>query len=97
MSQRFNMTHSELIDATRLAFQQRCTDGSWTIAPEEAEVLLGLGSVPTILQSMSNVGCLLKRERENRLMFYSEEECIELLHKEIAKGKRDDNTTHLHR
>jgi len=87
------MTRSEIVDATRLAFQQRCTDGSWTISPEEAEEILGLGSVPTILLSMSNVGRFLKRERQERLMFYSEEECIQLLHKEIGKvGNKNAST-----
>lgn len=56
----------------------------WCMTEPEAEELLSIcsGHVGTAMQSMKNIATFLRREREMKAMFYTEDETLELLRKE---------------
>src|SRR5260370_25355850 len=75
----------ESIEALREAFKDRVTKGEFTITEQEASDLLN-APVNILLQSFSNLGKFLEREKANRLMFYEADEVVnDLLPKFIAK------------
>jgi hypothetical protein len=93
------MPDDERIETIRFLFQSRCgkdfATGGDPFAPTEAEAAEFLSLVPpgraglgTLAQAFSNVEVFLRKKRE-KLIFYPQDEVIELvskaIHKELAK------------
>jgi len=81
-----SMTHEEIVENLRLAFQERVAKGEFTLTEPEAEEILTKAPVSSLLSAFTNLGKFLQEEKAERLMFYSETEiCEELLPKFIRK------------
>ncbi len=92
-----SLTHEEILENLRLAFQSRVAEEEFTLTEAEAEHCLSLAPVSSLLQSFNSLGYWLKQEKAQRLMWYDQDEVVNvLLPKFIAKvGKRNDITAHL--
>jgi hypothetical protein len=53
----------------------------WCLTEEEASELIDIceGHIGTAMEGVKNIGMFLRREREKRAMFYTQEETLDLL------------------
>jgi hypothetical protein len=89
------MPQDERLETVRELFQSRCgkdfATGGEPFAPTEAEAAKFLSMVPSgrtglgiVAQACSNAEVFLRKERD-KLMFYPQDEVVELVQKAIAK------------
>lgn len=78
------MTEAEMVHGLRLAFDERVST-QFCLTEEEVRALLERYPAEFILQAFRITGEFLQDERENKLMFYTDDEIVNMIKENIVK------------
>jgi hypothetical protein len=79
------MTDKEIIEALRLAFQNRVSNGEWTISERETEDMLLAYPVHLLLEAFTSTGAYLRLEKRDNLIYYGQDETLDLLRHDVER------------